>query len=415
MRRIALNTVVVLAVLAGVYVVWQLRAAAVLFVLSLALAAALRPVIGWLVRRGLPRVLALGGSYLFVFGALGLILAAAAGSLVTDVQRFGDDFVLAYESVYDRSHGSGTEPPNSLALLPPPDDLFQALAGEQGAALLKPIIGATFTLFGMVVDLVIVVFLGVYWSIDQVRFERLWLSLLPVERRRAARELWQATEVEIGAYVRSEGVQSIAAGVLLWLGYRALGQPYPVLLALVGAVAWLIPWVGVLLAVGAVTFFSAPALVIDPRAALTSLLLSILYTSVVLLVLQRYVEPRFFDRRRYNALVTAIIIFGMADVAGLMGLVLGAPLAAALEIAGSHWMRLRLSAANEPARVASFEERLSAVRAALDGRQQAAPELVSLVDRLTALVEEADELLGSPSPGDDQSQISHLVADAPAS
>jgi putative permease len=280
--------------------------------------------------------------------------------------------------------------------------------------LMKSIIGATFTLFGMVVDLVIVVFLGVYWSIDQVHFERLWLSLLPVERRRAARDLWQTIEVEVGAYVRSEGVQTIAAGVLLWLGYRALGQPYPVLLALVGAVAWLIPWVGVLLAVGAVTFFSAPALAIDFRAALTPLVLSILYTSVVLLVLQRYVEPRFFDRRRYNALVTAVIIFGMADVAGLMGLVLGAPLAAALEIAVSHWMRLRLSPANEPARQPSFEERLLAVRTALDGRQQAAPGLVNLVDRLTALVEEADDLLSPPSADENPLQNSHLVADARA-
>ena len=414
MSRVALNTVIALSVLVGVYIVWQLRAAAVLFVLSLALAASLRPIIAWMARRALPYMAALTVTYLLAFGTVGLLLVVAVGPLMGQVQRLGDDCVLAYQTLYDTLHDEGRLPGNLAASLPPPDDFFAALAGEQGNALLQTLLGATFTLFGMAVDLVIVVFLGIYWSIDQVHFERLWLSLLPLERRRAARDVWRAIEIELGAYVRSEGVQSVAAGILLWLGYLALGQPYPVLLALIGAIVWLIPWVGVLLAVGAVVLLSAPAFVLDPRHALASLLPSVAYTSVVLLVLQWYVEPRFFDRRRYNALVTAVIIFGMAEVAGILGLVLGAPLAAALQIAGSHWMRGRIAPASEaPDTAVSFEARLVALRSALARQEQPAPDLVSLVERLAALVEEAQGTLDNRPPA--EAEISRLVAERRAS
>lgn len=393
MSRVAVNTLVVLGVLLGVYVLWQLRGAALLFFLSLAVAASLRPIISWLNRRRLPHMAALTTTYLVVFGALCLLLAMAATSLVAQVQQFGDDFVRAYQTLFERFEKAPSGQSRALAMLPPPDDLFAALAGEQGAAMLQTVLGATFSLFGMVVDLVIVVFLGVYWSIDQVHFERLWLSLLPVDRRRAARDVWRAIEVELGAYLRSEVVQSIAASLLLWLGYRALHQPYPVLLAVSGAIAWLIPWVGVLLAVALLLLFSLPALLLDATDALTTLLPSIAYTASVLLVLQLYVEPRFFDRRRYNALITAIIIFGLADMAGVMGLVLGAPLAAALQIAGRQWMRWRMSPPAEAAPEESFSARLSTVRAALARRNRPAPELINLVDRLSALVNDAEALL----------------------
>lgn len=399
MIRLALNTVVVLAVLTGIYVVWQLRAPVVLFALSLAVAASVRPTIDWLARRGLPRLAAMAVAYLLVFGSIGLLALFIAGPLAAQVQQLGDDFVAAYQMAFDEWKEGDPAKRAIAAKLPPPDDLFGALAGEQGAALAHAALGATFTLFGMAVDLVIILFLGVYWSIDQVHFERLWLSMLPVERRGAARELWRAIEDEVGAYVRSEAVQCLAAGLLLWLGYAALGTRYPVLLALVGAIAWLVPWIGVLLAASAVATLSLPAILLDPSGAWRSLLPALLHTSAVLLALQLWVEPRFFDRRRYNALITAVIIFGMADLAGLLGLVLGAPLAAALQIAGHQWMRLRLAPDAESQQAAlSFGQRLSAARAALQKRKRPSPELANMIDRLAAIADDAETLLTQPLP-----------------
>src|SRR6185369_9351425 len=90
--------------------------------------------------------------------------------------------------------------------------------------------------------------LSVYWSTNQVHFERLWLSLLPAEQRKLARNVWRTIELELGAYIRSEIIQSFLAGFLLTIGYWMLGCPYPALLGVFGAIAWLIPLVGAPLA-----------------------------------------------------------------------------------------------------------------------------------------------------------------------
>ena len=110
-------------------------------------------------------------------------------------------------------------------------------------------LGITLGAFDLLGQLMIVLVLSVYWSADQEHFKRLWLSLLPFERRARARLIWQTLESGLGAYLRSQVIQTVLAVILLGIGYQVLGLQYPVALALIGAIGWLIPWVGVLLAV----------------------------------------------------------------------------------------------------------------------------------------------------------------------
>ena len=136
-----------------------------------------------------------------------------------------------------------------MAWLPTPDKLFEAVTGEQGQFVLPAVLSFTEGVGGIASGVILVLFLSIYWSINQIHFERLWLSLLPSEQRKQARGVWRTIEPNLGAYIRSEIVQSLLAGLLLGLGYWLLGSQYPILMALIGALAWLIPLVGAPLAV----------------------------------------------------------------------------------------------------------------------------------------------------------------------
>ena len=103
--------------------------------------------------------------------------------------------------------------------LPPPSQLFEAVTGDQGQLVLPAILGFTQGMGGVVSGAIVILFLSLYWSINQILFERLWLSLLPSGQRKQARDIWRTIESDIGAYVRSQGVQSLLAGLLLGLGY----------------------------------------------------------------------------------------------------------------------------------------------------------------------------------------------------
>jgi hypothetical protein len=197
----------------------------------------------------------------------------------------------------------------------------------------------------------------------------------------------------VGGYLRSELVQSLLAGLLLWIGYRLIGLPYPVTLAFGGALLWLIPWLGAVLAM------IAPILVAYPDPA--AMAAAGVYTLLILLLLEVVVEPRLFNRRRYSSLLVVIVVVVMAQAYGLLGMLLAPPLAAALQIFFSGVMQL--SAPNDRvvpdlqltqlrARVA----KLTAEIEAADAEAAPTPEIQNLLGRLTALIAEADSYFAEP-------------------
>jgi predicted PurR-regulated permease PerM len=129
----------------------------------------------------------------------------------------------------------------------------------------------------------------------------------------------------VGAYLRGELIQSILTGLIVWLGYAAMGIRYPVLVALWVAVVRLIPWFGALIAV-------IPVLFIGIGTSSVLGILAALYTIFILLFAKLVIEPRFFRRQRYSALLIILFVIALAGVFGFMGVVLAPPLAVAIQI-----------------------------------------------------------------------------------
>ena len=386
MKRLAGYTALVLLTLVGAALVWEFRGVLLLFVFSLAIAAALRPLVERQVERGWPRGVAILLVYGLGLGFLFVIGWSLGPTLLAEVRRMADNFVLRYDQLY-LTWPSGTQFQQAVVgLLPPPNELYAAIAGPRGEAIAQQMLGVTANLFQTVSQLVVVVFLSLYWAIDQARFERLWLTLLPAERRARAREVWRAIETGVGAYIRSELVQSLLAGLLLGLGYRVLQLEYPALLALAGALAWLVPWLGVGLAL-------VPVVLVGWAAGPLMALLAVVYTLLVFVLLEFGVEPRLYNRRQYNPLLIALMVLALGEEFGVAGVLMAPPLAAALQILGSHLLQPASTPSAQPveSQVTVLEERLASVRQLLAQSTEApAPQLVNMLDRLEALVEKAN-------------------------
>jgi len=421
MRRLALDCALVLATLAGLSVFWELRGAALIFFLSLGTSAALRPAIEQLHRWGLPKTLALLVTYLgCVLGVVGLTLALSF-PLTRDVQQLAGDFHKAYEAVNDQWPTGNAFQRAIARRMPPWQDLQRVSWRSASAAVadktigetdpvkvkadspwwtphaVQTVIGATWGFFGTILNLLIIVVLSLYWSIDRVHFERLWLSLLGVEQRKRARETWRAIEQATGAYLQREAVQSLAAGLLLGLGFWAMGQPYPALAAAVAALAWLIPWIGAPLAMLLVTTLWLPSVALSGTASVILIARAAVYTILVLLTLEWLVEPRLFPSKRYNPILLVLVAVGMVDWLGLLGLLLAPPIAAAVQILGNQFLVQRATTATPAADVTpqSLALRLSTLRARMEDDKEISEETRAMVARLNALVEQARDLLGN--------------------
>jgi len=326
MTRVIRYTVIVVITLVAVLLLWQFSVAIVLFLLSLAVAAALRPLINSLMAKNISKRLALGIIYFLMVGSIAGSLLLIGPPFLEELQRASDDFVASYERAKTEWPVSGTLFQQALAeQLPPSSELYEALISEEGIPALQGVVGFAQNFFSLLGRLVIVIVLSLYWSADQLRFERLGLSLLPVEYHSKALHAWRSIEAGVGAYLRSEIAQSVLAGLLLWVIYWALGIRYPILLALWGATVRLIPWFGALIAV-------LPALFIVMGSSPALGLVAIAATITVLFLLKEVIEPRVFHRHKYSSLLIVLFVIGLAEAFGFIGVILAPPFAVAVQI-----------------------------------------------------------------------------------
>jgi predicted PurR-regulated permease PerM len=390
-------TAIVVVTLVGFVALWKLRVVVLVFLFSLWTAAALRPAVDFVDHYVRRRTVALLATYLAGLAILAGLALLAASPLANDLHRLGNDAVSAFEDL-TRRWAEGSRMQRRIAeRLPVPEHVYKELAGVTGMRALQNLVGFTFNLFGAIVHLIVIVVLSLYWSIDRVHFERLWLSLLSVESRAEARSLWRDMEGEVGRYLRSEVVQSLAAGMLLASAYHLVGYPYPALLAVVAAIAWLIPWLGVGLAVLAATLLAMPGAILHGLDTAVAAAASALATLAVLLVMEIWVEPRLFQRRRYNSLLTVLVVVALADVFGIAGLVLGPPVASVVQIVAGHLLRRQVVARQRSEHTVTLQERVGAMRAALASMPEPPAGLVSLADRADELVRQVQQVL---PPGD---------------
>lgn len=390
-KQLVIFGTAVMTTLLALVVLREFRIVVFYVLISLALAATVRPLFNRLVPRGFVARMSWILLYLIALSGFGFLLFLTGRNAIHEIQQLAGTVSVQDEWRLPIWLDDSPFQQSLISRLPPPSMLFEAVTGEQGQLVLPAILGFTQGIGGIVSGVFVILFLSFYWSTNQIHFERLWLSLLPSELRKHARGIWRTIEPDLGGYIRSELLQSLLAALLLGVGYWLLGSPYPTLLALMGALAWLIPVVGAPLAV------IAPLLV----GLLTSVQLSVftvLYTLIVLIALQVWFEPRLFKRKWDNPILTLVILLAMADAFGLLGIIVAPPLSAVCQTLWNLLVSNRL-ATGAATRVSDLNERHAHLLAAINEMDEPPPPLVmSSMTRLTDLLEKAEPILQAALP-----------------
>jgi predicted PurR-regulated permease PerM len=383
-KRILIIAIGVMSTLLALATLWQFRTVVIYVLIALLIASAFRRAPGNSTLR--PRLvrIQLVITYVGSIGLLSLLVLLAGRFLINDFQQL-------VESITEQStwllpawlEGSSVERAISERL-PTPNQLLATFTTQRDLVL-STLVGFTQGIGDVLSGLLVALFLSVYWSLNQNHFERLWLSLLPAELRKQARHISRAIEYELGAYTRSEVIQSALAVILLAPGYLLLGSPYPALLAVTGGLARLVPVIGSTLAL--VLPFLLGSLTSTPLG-----IASVVYTALVLLALQIWVEPRLFKPMQDNPVLTFMILLAMADVFGLLGIVAAPPLSI---ICQSLW-RLLVSerSTDTGSQVIDLRGRYSRLQTTIDEMAGVTPPLVlSSMERLNELIEKAEPIL----------------------
>lgn len=377
----------VLTTLLAIVILWQFRTAVLYVLISLILAASIRPLFTRLAgKRKIDRLVWIL-IYIVVICAIGYLFIFAVQASITELQS-----VAQGVSAKDKwtlllwSNSSGLQ--SLFERLPTPSVLFQAIIGNEGELVGPALLGIVQGFGGMIAAIAIILVLSVYWSMSQIHFERLWLSLLPPDHRKQVRSIWRKIEATIGQYVRGQILHSILVGITLGLGYWLIGSSSPALLALVGTIGSLIPVVGLFLVV-----FTTMLLGLLTSAQLS--LFTVLYTIVVLTALGFWVKPRLINRQWDNPILTLLIMVALADALGIIGIIIAPLLSIVSQILWSLMIRRRIKTI--PANLLSdLQERMAHLRETVNEMEEPhSPVITNSIERITNLLNESEPVLKS--------------------
>jgi predicted PurR-regulated permease PerM len=327
MKRLVQITLTIGATLLALLLVWVFQPTLALFGGSLAISAALRPLVQRLEARGIARGWAILIWYLLLLAALVIGVLIYGVGAIDELRTAAEQLPQAYANAVEAWSRGARWQQDIARGMPDFGTLMGSIANRGGLATLS---GTVMGVAGSAVNLLIFGFaalsLAYYWLIEAAHFERLWLSLLPVGARVRAREIWRNAEGAVGAYIRATVIAVAVSALLLLALYRVSDIPFANTLALMGGFSHFVPRLG-------------PAFVLLP-AILAALARSPLHAVVLLLVAGaiQVATHRFAVRSmkqealKVNPLLQVLLLLALAYLGGLWAMVFAPPLAALIQV-----------------------------------------------------------------------------------
>ncbi|GAC1662854.1 MAG: AI-2E family transporter [Candidatus Limnocylindrales bacterium] len=335
----------------------------VLVFIAVILASGLQPFIAWIrghirIGRG-PTILLVYGVFIAVVAGLALVvLPAAVGQLDRTIASLPPFFSRAREwAASVRPTGLSQSltaliEAASRTLNPPATTPAAGQVVQVGLTVAEAITSA--------VTLLTVVF---FWLTEHARLQRYVLAFVPEDRRRGARDVWNAAETRLGMWVRGQLILMASIGVAASVAYTLLGVPAALLLGLIAAVAEAIPIVGPLL--GAVPAILVAATV-SPELALAVagvyLVLQLVEGNVLVPIVMRNtigISP--------FLVILSVLIGGAAG--GFVGALLAVPIAAAGEVLIEGLQAREVPVAQDPSSIETTSDESNAPDEPDDGRR----------------------------------------------
>jgi predicted PurR-regulated permease PerM len=205
------------------------------------IAAAMRPSIDWLKRRGVPSPLGLALHYLALLAVIAVALAFAVPAALHQV-----DHALSPSGKAEIAHAARTSSGVKHQILTALQKRLQHL--PKRSELLKPAAQVGKKAFEVLIGIFFTFAAAAYWIFERDKTVDVVCSLLPRPQRKTVRDTWTLIDLRLGAFVRGQLLLIVAVGVTLSLLFWAIGEPYWILVGAFAGVVEVIPVIGPLTA-----------------------------------------------------------------------------------------------------------------------------------------------------------------------
>jgi predicted PurR-regulated permease PerM len=226
------------AVVAAAFGLWRVRSIVILLLLALTFAAAIRPGVEWLRRRGAPEPLAILVFFVAGLGTLALFFWLAVPPALHQLSQALNQPATSSESIRNSTgirHDVLVWVSNQLHELPSGSKLVHPIAAY-GHKATDAVVAVFFTLAATW-----------YWVSERDRMIELLTALAPEAKREKTRQTYLSIDRRLGAYTRLKLEMVVIVGAVLAAGFYLVGLHYWLLVGGFVGLVEIIPVIGPLI------------------------------------------------------------------------------------------------------------------------------------------------------------------------
>lgn len=292
--------------IAAVWLLFLIREVIILLFLAIIFMSALSPIVGYLERLRIPRVLAIALTYIVVLSILIGLISLTITPLVEQTVRLAQNLPATLGKVF-------------------PGAVNQSVVQEQISSFTRNAFGVGLVIFDNMIGLISIAVLAFYMLLDRNKLDNIVTQFFPKQEERI-KLVSQRIEDKLGAWVRGQVSLSVIIGLLTYIVLFALGVPYALPLAILAGFLEIIPVIGPIIA-------AIPAVLI---AYVTNPVLAI-FVVVAFFIIQQLenhlVVPQVMKKAvGLNPLIVIIAVAIGGKLLGIAGALLAVPITVVIQI-----------------------------------------------------------------------------------
>jgi len=325
-------------VLVLLFFVYIIRDALALLFVSIIFAAAVDPWVDWLQIKKIPRAVSVLFIYLVLLAVLSLVIVMMIppiteqiGQLVSSFPQYYEKISIGINSLKDQASDSATAIGNN-SIVTALQSLTQTLAQTT-----KSIFVTITGIFGGFMSLLVVLVMTFYLVVEENALKKFVKFVTPYKYRSYTMSLIERMELKIGLWLRGQLVLCLVVGILVYFLLLIFGVKYALLLALIAGILEIIPYLGPWLS-------AIPAVIVASSDSFIKVIIVIAIYLFVQQIENSIIVPRVMHKIvGLNPIIVIMSILIGVKLGGVVGGLLGVPVAAAISVYFSDIMKEKKS------------------------------------------------------------------------
>ncbi len=219
------------------YILYQIRDILVWFIFALIICLLFNPVINFLRKLKIPRVLAVIFVYVGVFGFLTLLIYLIVPIFVSEIQQFSKILPQYFEKISPPLKGLGIQAFENI-------ETFVNTLGGALNRIASNIFNVLLIIFGGIFKTIFILAIAIFLSLDEKIIEKSLNLLFPKKYEDYALSLWRKCQKKVSGWFLTRILTCLFVGIATYVALLLFNVGYPASLGLLAGTLNFIPYLG---------------------------------------------------------------------------------------------------------------------------------------------------------------------------